>query len=154
MDPLAVLTSVSTTLGIIDKVYNQIDRFAEKQPDPPVERPHSVIAQKTGDTIRFISPGPPEEQITAAEMDQLDPQSRQLITSIEQSMTQQFDQWTVLYPRRNSPDRQENVQVNTQLDQLAKGMCEDLGRLLSFLEGMGKILQDHYSSVRFICTKL
>jgi hypothetical protein len=153
-DPLAVLTSVSTSLGVIDKVSGQIDRFVKKQPDPPVERPHSVIAQQTGDTIRFMKSGVPEERITAAEMDQLDPQSRQLITAIEQSMTQQFDRWTLLYPKRNSTDLLENAQVNTELDQLAKGMCEDLGKLLSFLEKMGKYLEDHYLTVRFICNEL
>ena len=149
-----MLTSVSTSLIVIDKVSGQLDRFAKKLPDPPVERPHSVIAHQMGDTILFMKSGVPEERITAAEMDQLDPQSRQLITAIEQSMTQQFDRWTLLYPKRNSTDRLENAQVSMELEQLAKGMCEDLGKLLSFLEGMGKYLEDHYLNVRFICSEL
>jgi hypothetical protein len=154
VDPVSLLTSVSVTLGIIDKIADQLERFKKKQPGPPVEEPHSVIAERKGDTIEFVKENRPKETIHAADLAKLDPQSQQLIAAIEGSMTRQFNLWTAVYPERNaSADAVVNAKVEHQLDALSKGMCDDLGKILGYLEGLGKNLYDHYDSVQYICSQ-
>lgn len=152
VDPLSLLTSISVSLGIIDQIANQLSRFKKKEPEPPQEPPHSVIAEKKGDTIEFVSDKYPRQTIHASDMANLDPQSQQLIAAIEGSMTQQFNVWTAVYPKRlQSTDAVVQAQVQQQLDALAKGMCDDLTKILRFLESMGKDLYDHYAAIQSIC---
>lgn len=152
-DPLTILTAIGTALGIVDKVADQVERFWKKTPESAPARPHSVVAKQTGDKIEFLDrSGAPVETITADDMRQLDPQSQQLVEAFEKSMRRQFDLWTQIYPERDaSSDPLVNAKTNAQLKDIAEKMCGDLDRILSFLEGMGKRLFDHYGNIRFIC---
>ncbi|VVB95914.1 Uncharacterised protein [uncultured archaeon] len=152
MDPIILLNSTATILGIIDKVADQIERFRKKEPEPPVAKPHSVLAEKRGDAIEFIRGGVVLETITVNDFTSLNPQSQQLIKAYEQSMQMQYDLWTQIYPQRDvSPDPLVNAKVNAQLKNIAQTMCSELNMILDYLNYMGKNLEDHYSHVRFIC---
>ncbi len=151
-DPMTILAAVGATLGIIDTVADQVERFWKKEPEPAAPKLHAVIAKRTDDRIDFVSGDAVLETITADDMKQLDPQSQQLIETLEKSMRQQFDLWTQIYPQRDtSPDPLVNAKINAQLKAIAKEMCSDLNKILSFLESMGKNLHDHYAHIQFIC---
>jgi len=155
MDPLTLLNSVAITLGIIDKIADQIERFRKKQPEPSIPKPHSVLAEKRGEVIDFIESDIVQETITADDFTKLDLQSQQLIKALENSMQVQFNLWTQIYPQRDiSPDPIVNAKVNTQLENIAQKMCDDMYKILDYLnEDMNKNLYDHYTHVRFICDK-
>jgi hypothetical protein len=155
MDPVAVLSEISISLGIVDKIADQFDRFRKNEPDPPTEEPHSVYAERHGDSIQFMREGRVTEEVTAEELALLDEQSQQLIAALERSMSASFALWTAVYPQRDqSPDPLTNAKVKAQLDALSKSMCGDLGQILGYLESLGKNLQDHYAHIRYICADL
>lgn len=156
MDPMTAIGLVASALGIIDMIADQFERFAKKEPEPATPKVHSVLAKQTGDKIEFVDrQGTPVETITADEMKNLDPQSQQLIKALEASMKLQFDLWTKVYPQREtSPDPVVNAKIDAQLESIAKKMCGDLKKILTFLEGMGKNLTDHYDHIQFICSDI
>ena len=155
MDPLTALGAVSTVLTIVDKVANQIDRFIHKKPEPPVEKPHAVLAKKEGDAIVVRREGQVIQKITAADIAKLDDNSQRLIKALEDSMQKNFDLWTAVYPQRDtSPDPVRNAQVDAQLNGIAKKMCSDLSKIFKYLKSIGAELEDHYAHVRFVCDEL
>jgi hypothetical protein len=155
LDPLSTLTAVSTVLNIVDKVAAQIQRFRKKESEPAAEKPHEVVAQKEDGKILVKREGKVVEQITAADLQKLDENSRALIGALEQSMQKKFKLWTVVYPQRDtSPDPLRNAQVEEQLNDLAKGMCSDLGKIFRYLDRIEKYLEDHYQHVRAVCGEL
>ena len=154
LDPLLTLSALSSVLNIIDKVAGQIQRFRRKEPEPPVEKPHKVVAQKEDGKILVRREGQVVEQITANDLQKLDENSRALIGALERSMQKKFKLWTVVYPQRDSsPDPLRNAQVEQQLDDLASGMCSELEKIFRYLDSIGKYLEDHYQHVRGICNE-
>ena len=155
LDPISALSAVSTILNIVDKVAGQFQRFRKKEPEPAVETPHKVIAQKEDGKILVRREGQVVDQITANDLQKLDENSRALIGALEQSMQKKFRLWTIVYPQRDtSPDPLRNAQVEEQLTDLAKGMCSDLDKIFRYLDSIGKYLEDHYNHVRSICYEI
>ncbi len=155
MDPLTVLGAVSTTLGIIDKISGQIERYKKKQPEPAAPPQPSVLSARVGNEVVLSRYGTPFEKITPDDFKNLSENDQRLIKALEDAMQRNYRLWTTVYPQRNaSPDPLVNARIDAQLDQIAKDMCGDLERILRFLESLGKQLQDHYASIRFVCSSI
>ena len=155
VDISATLAAVSSALSIIDAIANQLKRLWKKEPEPGEEIRHSVLAKREGDQILFQRDGKTIETITADELAMLDETSQDLIRVYEESMRNKFKIWKKVYPQRDaSTDPIHSAKVEQQLTELAKGFCADLGRILQYLESIGKHLEDHYSDVRFVCREI
>ena len=156
MDPITLIGAISTVLNITDQISNQLDRFKNNTPEPDQEPAHRVIAtRERPDTIIVRDSGDEVERITADDLAQLDEASQGLIKAFEESMQKNYQLWIMVYPKRDqSPDPMVNAQVNQQLKETAKRMCSELGRILGYLDSIGKHLEDHYGEVRYVCSEL
>jgi hypothetical protein len=152
MDPITVLTAIGTVLKIVDGIEKQVDHFFAKRPESSTEEPHKVLAtQESSGTIVVKEKGHVIDTITAQDIENLDENSRKLIKALEESMQQNFNLWTKVYPQRDvSPDPLRNAQVETQLAGIAKKMGDDLDKIFRYLDQIGKHLEDHYGHIRAI----
>ena len=69
----------------------------------------------------------------------------------EDSMQERFDRIKKVYPSRILPNGDVDSDVDRQLRNLAKPMCEDLKHIVDFLASMGKHLHDHYQKYYQLC---
>jgi hypothetical protein len=146
------VSAVGRTLESIDESYNVIRSIAEGHVTPPEN--HSVARYSVqADRVDFTAYGT-TVTISAEDMRNLDKDSLELIQMYEDSMEQRFERIKKLYPSRVLPDGEIDADVERQLRNLAKPMCEDLHRILDFLAGMGKYLTDHYHRYRLLCEQL
>jgi hypothetical protein len=146
----SVIHSLGGALKIVDKISVQMDTMLGKQPQP-----YSVQAFTQEDKI-VMKDGEQVRTITAEELEtKLDPQSRALIRSFEESMQNQFMIWTKVYPKRNSsPDPLINAQIQLQLKEVGKIMCTDWKQILQYLGELKFRLDDHYIQVQYLCDQL
>ena len=155
LDPGTTITAIATTLKIVDSVTGQWDRFFKKREEHELDKPHRVTSELEQGEIVVKEHGKPVETITAQDVAKLDENSRKLIDALEKSMQRQYDLWTKVYPTRDaSPDPVVNAQIDQRLEDIAKKMCADLGKLFRYLDSIGKYLDDHYDHVRFLCMEV
>ena len=156
IDPLSALGAIGTVLKIIDSITGQWDRYFGKKTEAEAAATHRVTTeQEAPDTIVVRNMGCDVETITAADLVNLDPNSRALLKALEDSMQRQFEIWVAVYPMRDSsPDPVVNAQVDRRLKDIARAMCQDLGKIFAYLDSMGKHLEDHYGHVRYLCMDL
>ena len=75
---------------------------------------------------------------------------RLLINTYQASMAAAFARWQSLYPRRDTLTTAEQ----RSLRRARRQMCEDLGKVIDYLDQVGKHLPDHYRTVRYECEQL
>ena len=144
------LTDLSQAMHIIDETYNDIAEQAGEQ--RPIAPPR-VVARHTGTEVVFEERGrvEPIEKITYDDLAQLPSEEHRLIRSLEESMNNEFERWTMLLPRRATLTGSE-LEVYEQSGRI---MCQDLSHILDFIEyTLGKNLHDHYNGIRYACDKL
>jgi hypothetical protein len=155
MDPLTILGAVGTTLGIIDRIAGQIERFKKKEPEPPSPPIPRVLAERRGSEIVLAEGAVALERFTVDDFRNLAQADHEFIEAIEKRMRRNEKLWNKVYPLRDaSVDPVVNAKVDNQLDDITKELCADLSRILGFLESLGKKLHDHYNSVRYICANI
>ena len=156
MDPIIAVGAVASALKIVDSLTGQWDRVFKKKAEADIQQDHGVKAvQVSPDTITISSKDHPTDTITAADLAKLSSNDRALIKSLEESMQRQYELWVAVYPSRNaSSDPVVNAQVDRRLKDIAKIMCDDLGRIFGFLDLLGKYLEDHYSNFRYVCFEM
>jgi hypothetical protein len=140
------VSAVARALGAIDESYNLVRSVVLGPAVPPEPHPMAQYSASS-DTVAFTAHGT-TVVITAADMDQLDKDSLELIQMYEDSMQQRFDRIKKLYSSRVLPSGDIDGDVERQLRNLAKPMCEDLDNIINFLSGLGKYLHDHYHKYR------
>jgi hypothetical protein len=155
-DPMMALSAVASVLQIIDSVTGQWDRFFKKRSEAQISGEHQVTtAQVSSDTIAVTNQGRQVDTITANDLAKLDASSLALIKALETSMQRQYDLWVAVYPTCDvSPDPVVNAQVRQRLNDIARKMCDDLGKILGYLDSIGKNLEDHYGHIRYLCTQI
>jgi len=146
------ISAIAGALGVVDESYNLIRSVVLGPAAPPAQHPVAEYSAKS-DTVAFTAHGT-TVTITAADMEQLDKESLELIQMYEDSMQQQFDRIRKIYPFRILPSGEVDTTVEVQLRNLARPMCADLDNILNFLAGMGKALHDHYHRYRMLCAQL
>ena len=149
-----LLSSLGDGFKIVDKISPQITSFVKNEPEDI--HPYSVIAEKKGNQINFTRQDNHMDiqTITADDLRNLDENSQRLIQAREESMQRQFELWTIIYPKRNdSADPVVNARVEQQLKDITKTMCNDLTKILYYLQSIGKYLHDHYDHIYNICNE-
>jgi len=147
----SLVLTVGRAMEVVDKLSVQMDAMVGNLP-----KPHSVMAVTEGNKIVLKRGDQAIETITAEDLNtKLDSQSKALIQSFEDSMQDQFNLWTKVYPKRNtSPDPIVNAQVQLRLKEIGKQMCSDWKQILQFLNQLNYSLADHYSHIGYLCNQL
>jgi V8-like Glu-specific endopeptidase len=87
------------------------------------------------------------------QINQLDDQSRQLVAAFDTSITRLYNRWTEEYPNRTARDQALRDRANRELSQIRSDLCQEFNSLLDFFNQTGWSLDDHYHSVRYICSQ-
>jgi TIR domain len=145
------VSRVGNAFAVADDLAGQLNEL-EGQPLTP-GHVHAVQARQVGVEISLTHGGQKFEQITAADLANLDENSQQLIRSWERSMQVSFDRWTERWPERLAQDPKIRERAIASLRNIKLALCGDLNSILNFVESMGKQLQDHYAHVRYLCSQ-
>jgi hypothetical protein len=116
----------------------------------PRQRPGIVTQQRDGRVELHSRDGVVIDVIDPPDLSRLSEAERQLIATYQASMAAAYSRWQVLYPRRDSLTTNERA----RFQRARRQMCDDLGKVIQFLDSVGKYLPDHYRSVRFECEQL
>jgi hypothetical protein len=144
---------VAQTVAALDAVYPQLEAYSRSAEAVPDDRPRSLTAGQTGDSLTFKTrDGRVFQQITASDLAKLDLPSQQLIRAHERAMNELFDRWTELYPKRIAADGAVRDRARTELDKIKQDLCQELRSILDFLKRLGLYLDDHYAHIYQICT--
>ncbi len=141
------LASIARGLGIVDEIANQLEAVSEHRSR---ERPAGCGAVALREDGRLEFRGREDvlyETVTADDLLRLDPESLELIQTLDDSIRRQFQLWKSAYADRLRPDGTIDPHVEQRLEQIARSMYRDLLSILNFLLRMGKDLQDHYKTV-------
>jgi hypothetical protein len=144
---------VGNALSIIDEFEPQVKAFVAGAPEPETAPQHSWRAEQVEASIQLVEPGGTWELITASDFEKLDEDAQKLIRAYERTMKDLFERWTELKPKRVAQDPAIRREARELSDDVRRDLCEELNGLLRFIESMGKSLQDHYHSVRYICSQ-
>jgi len=138
------LTDVANAMHVIDGAYEQLsDRVG----------PPRVSAHHSGQSVAFIERGSHREVevITAADLEFLPKDQHELVRALREGMTEEYERWTTLRPRRATLTAREQAEY----ERSGQIMCQELQNLLDFLEQeLHKSLEDHYHGIRFACRQL
>jgi hypothetical protein len=111
-----------------------------------------TVAVQEGNTIYFKSGNTVRDTITAEDLKKLDPISQRLIGTFERSMETNFKIWSEVYPQIPlDPNPVTRAQLELRLEDINGSICKDLKNIIGFLNTLGKNLDDHYMSFRYIC---
>lgn len=142
------VNAVANVLKKVDSFEPQLRAFIEQRPVPTVPPAHGVIArQEPGQDVITVG----VERITGDDLAKLDPRSRQLIRAYEYAMNDLFDRFTELEPKRTARDPDVRQRARLESEDVRQDICDNWGKVLAYLDFLGKHLQDHYQHVRFIC---
>jgi len=147
------LNAVANAFRIIDDFGPQADAFVSGTPEPETPPVYSVRAEQVETSINLVTHGQSQELITAVDLEKLDSNSIKLIRAFERVMKELFERWIELKPKRYAQDPDIRRQASKESDLVRKDLCRELNELLSFIESMGKSLQDHYYHIRYICSR-
>lgn len=107
-----------------------------------------VAARQRDGRVELHDPsGTVVDVIDPPDLGRLSEPERRLIATYQASMRAAFERWQDLYPRRDSLDANEQ----RALRRARRQMCDDLGKIMDFLDSIQKYLPDHYRNVRFEC---
>jgi len=147
------INAVANAFRIIDDFEPQVKAFIADSPEPEKPIIHSWRAEQVEASIRLVEPSGTRELITAKDLERLNPNDQKLIRAFERTMMELFDRWTELKPKRIARASAKRREARRESNEVREELCGELNGLLGFIESMGMSLQDHYSSVRYICSQ-
>lgn len=151
----AIITVTISTVGLLDKLYDPIYLFINKQPDAFDQPEHRFKIEGDSQKIVVKLWGKEKQRITADELKKLPRHHYDHIKTLEQSMQAHYRLWQRIYPKRNSsPDALENEKTDMQIRKLIVEMGKDLSGIIWFLESIGLQLDDHYKNIRHLCFRV
>jgi hypothetical protein len=140
-------TSLGATIEAFDRISDEIEATIKNQPIDPTHA-HRFLIRKMGDSVVAYEK---MRVITAAELEQLPKDQRDLIRTYERSMDNFTKEWKKL---KRSGTSQLDPNVREQMLDLLRGAKDDLVGILDSLQNRGIYLDDHYREVRDLVAKL
>jgi V8-like Glu-specific endopeptidase len=91
--------------------------------------------------------------ITAAELQRLPDEQKQLISAKEGAMRAAYERYLINYPHITSADPSLRLAAQQAEALIKRDLCRELNGILDFVHSLGKDLNDHYQHVRFLCAQ-
>lgn len=148
---------VSDAVGALDKMFRGYADFAKSRaPDavnaPPPDFAYVNSPDQKAMVAKSRRSGEVYQLVTYDELSKkLTKEDREHVEALNRAMQTYQKQWNALYEQRAVAGLGlATVQIDAQLDYLAKQVSDPLIRVLSFVEKMGLYLDDHYHVARMI----
>lgn len=153
IDIATVTTAIgaaTSAVGLLDKIWDQIDRFLASRSASVTSQPHHQKIEKEGDTIVSKSPdGAVCQRVTVADLSNLPESTLKHIKVLEQAMGNHYAIWAAVYPQLAlTIDPIAKAQTEQRLQGVINSMKKDLDGILQFLLDSGLHLDDHYMHIR------
>lgn len=143
------IAAASASVGLIDKISDQISKFVTGRPDPTASPDCSARIKAVDDTLQLQVNGETRQTITGADLAKLPPDKLRHITVLQKAMENHYEIWAEVYPQRKaSSDPIVVARTNQQLKGIIEDMRTELNGILQFLEDCGMSLDDHYMYIR------
>jgi len=146
------INAISNVLKIIDDFVPQQKAFVDNVEVDNRPQNYAVQAHQENDKIELKSrDNYIVETITHADLEKLDRNSKILIRTYENTMTDLFERWAELQPKSFSRDPVIRDDSREEMTIIRQEMCSQLNAILNYLQSMHKNLDDHYHHVRHLC---
>jgi len=150
-DAIAAITAATSAVGLVDKIWDEVERFTSKHSETDIPREHRQKIQKEGDAIVSRIHGQVYQTITAQDLEKLPEATLRHIKVLEQSMENHYAVWASVYPQiALAIDPIAKAKTEIQLKDIIVGMKADLDGVLDFLQQSGLYLDDHYMHIRSV----
>jgi hypothetical protein len=155
---IEVVKLVSSSVGLIDKVYDSWSKFVDtKKVDSKVHAHFEKIegANQNTELVHTVG-GRPKETITIDQLrTRLNPGDLNYIDALYTRMEINERTWNGIVKEIELETNIANkTKYEIQLEQLKKKIGKDLDDILKFIEYLGFDLDDHYGSARAIAGRL
>jgi len=149
------VTAATSAVGLIDKIWDEVERFTSRHSENDLPREHRQKIQKEGDAIVSRVHGQVQQTITAKDLEKLPESDLRHIKVLEQSMENHYAIWASVYPQLAlAVDPIAKAKTELQLKEVVGGMKKDLNGVLDFLAKSGLYLDDHYLHIRSVVGEL
>src|SRR5690349_11256565 len=98
-DAIAAITAATSAVGLVDKIWDEVERFTSKHSETDIPREHRQKIQKEGDAIVSRIHGQIYQTITAQDLEKLPDATLRHIKVLEQSMENHYAVWASVYPQ-------------------------------------------------------
>jgi hypothetical protein len=141
---MAVTTAAVTNVtGQVDAITGQVLHYIKGTPERRPDRRYWFRYARRGTSLVTMHGNKVAQTVSGAKLhSRLSREQRKHLRVLETSMTDRYNDWTRLYPRRNS------ASVRKRLDRVLLEMEQDLDGVLRFIKSCGLILDDHYLEIR------
>ena len=152
----AAIGAATSGVGLIDKIWDQIDRFLEGRSATSLPKEHRQKIEREGDAIVSKKPdGTVCQRITAEDLKSLPESTLRHVKVLEQSMENHYSIWATVYPQLAlATDLITKAQNEQRLKSIIVDMKSDFDGILQFLLDSGLHLDDHYMHIRNVIKSL
>jgi hypothetical protein len=155
---IAVIKGLSTTVGLIDKVYDSFRRFTDTGqagPSRTTSYYEGVVSSADNRELIHTTNGQPAQRITAAELaGKLSEGDLRHLRAVERALEINVRLWDEMVAEIPlEPNKLTAARYKLMQEDLAKNVANDLKGVLDFLCLLGFTLQDHYGAARDIAMR-
>ena len=140
MDPLSLISTISTCLNIIDKFVGISERLSKKP-----EKPHSVEARQVNDKLEILRDGKIAEEIKANQL-KLNHWDQIRFDTLKKKVDRNWRKYNTFDERLTIAPISEKANLEIEMDDLRKDLCCDFREMIKIFEvTLGLPLSDHYT---------
>lgn len=140
MDPVSILTAISTTLGIVDTFTDIIKKSRGEDISE-----HSVQTQKDGEYLKILHNGHVSENIHMSKFN-ISAWDDKRYKTLEKKIDTHWSIFNDIDSELPAASVDEKARLKQRLESVKKDLCKDFRELIKLHEGtLGVPLGDHYS---------
>ena len=140
MEPVTLITTISTCLNIIDKFVGISERLSKKP-----QKPHSVEARQIGEKLEILLDGKISEEIDASQL-KLNHWDEIRFNTLKRKVDLNWRQYNNIDGQLPVASFDDRARLELRMDDLRKDLCRDFREMIEIFEKtLGIPLSDHYT---------
>lgn len=151
------ITAATSAVGLIDAIWDQVDRFLTGRSEPAVPKEHRQKIELPDNALMSKKPDSTACQriISAEDLQKLPELTLRHVQVLEASMNNHYAVWSAVYPHLALMiDPIAKAQTEQRLKSIVVNMKSDLDGIQQFLLDCGLHLDDHYMHIRSVARYL
>jgi hypothetical protein len=139
MDPLSIITLISSGLKLVDQFRELAIRIGGQDPSPP-----SGKAEQVGTALEVRRGGQAVERIEASQL-HMDQWDTVRYDALRKRIRTSWDIYNDLFSNEAGASPQEGARIRTDMRKTQEALCHDFKEMVSLYErALGVSLPDHY----------